>query len=217
MTGLKTVSRSHARRRRSIAPTSSTGTSPSGARSGCADDAVAHVKCGLRHVTRDATFGAEPIGSQGWPLVSGVRKAKQQQPLTRPRRRSPRNGAAVVSRRASTGNSKKGGGERPIAVKEFLLRAATGALIRSSINDLRNIPRQFVLRSDGCLAVALLMNSAIKSDNALRNPDWHEQRVQQYSLKCFTALLGRNAVSSIRALCLRFAVLSFNRQRYNRI
>ena len=60
---------------------------------------------------------------------------------------------------------KKGGGERPIAVGEVLRRAAAGALIRMTSNELRNIPRQFVLRRDGCLAATSAVKSAIEINN----------------------------------------------------
>ena len=135
------------------------------ARSGFADDALTHIQGCLRHVTRNATLGAGPIGSQGRPLANGVRKAKQQQPLTRPRQSSQRNGARRLADALLLAIPKKSGGERPIAVGEVLRRAAARALIRLSINNLRNISRQFVLRQDGCLTVASLLKFAIESDD----------------------------------------------------
>ena len=60
---------------------------------------------------------------------------------------------------------KKAEGIRPIAVIEVLRRLAAATLVRSSLGALPPIPRQFVLRRDGCLTMAWLTSSTL----ALRN------------------------------------------------
>jgi hypothetical protein len=76
---------------------------------------------------------------------------------------------------------KKGGGVRPIAVGETLRRVAAAALLRASLADLPSMPRQFVLRRDGCLAVASTIRAALDADPA----------------NCVVAVDMRNAFNSV--------------------
>ena len=63
---------------------------------------------------------------------------------------------------------KKNGGVRPIAVGKVLSKIAAGLLIRASLPELNELPRQFVLRRHGCLAVASLVRASLESDPSIR-------------------------------------------------
>ena len=60
---------------------------------------------------------------------------------------------------------KNNGGVRPIAVSETLRRLAATVRLRSLRMTLPHLARQFIIRQDGCITVANIVRSALKSNN----------------------------------------------------
>ena len=56
---------------------------------------------------------------------------------------------------------------RPIAVEKVLRRIAEAALIRSSLEQLPPLPRQFIFRRDWCAAVASLARTSLNTNYSL--------------------------------------------------
>ena len=72
----------------------------------------------------------------------------------------------MVNGRKADCNPQESGRSPPIAIGEILRRLAAAALLRGSMEQLPPLPRQFILRRDGCAAIASLVRASITTNPA---------------------------------------------------